>query len=118
MLKITTAIRSLNGTEILLGLKCVTRPLYVSVFIDGSKKSIYLQICVYSMCVCVCMHALICARMQELVGPFLQSVCLCACVYACVCVHTPCANVVKAGGNPIGYDLCWQVLRAIVITPV
>lgn len=29
-----------------------------------------------------------------------------------------CANMVKAGGNQIGYDLGWQVLRAIVITPV
>lgn len=44
---------------------------------------------------------LVCARMQELV---------------CVCVL--CANMVKAGGNQIGYDLGWEVLRAIVITPV
>lgn len=87
MLKITTTIRSLNGTEILLGLKCVTRPLYVSVFIDGSKKSIYLQICVYSMCVCVyacaylCMYAGACGPVSsECVG-------LCACVCACVCAR-------------------------------
>lgn len=41
-----------------------------------------------------------------------------ACRSLCVCVCAPCANVVKAGGNQIGYDLGWQVLRAIVITPV
>lgn len=29
-----------------------------------------------------------------------------------------CANMVIAGGNQIGCDLGWQVLRAIVITPV
>ena len=36
----------------------------------------------------------------------------------CVCARVLCANMVKAGGNQIGYDLGWQVLRAIVITPV
>lgn len=41
------------------------------------------------------------------------SVCLCAWVRA-----PPGANTVKAGGNQIGRDLCWQVLRTIVITPV
>lgn len=35
---------------------------------------------------------------------------------ACVCVL--CANAVIAGGNQIGCDLGWQVLRAVVITPV
>lgn len=30
------------------------------------------DMCVFN--VCACMHALICARVQELVGPFLQSV--------------------------------------------
>lgn len=36
----------------------------------------------------------------------------------CVYVRCVCANMVKAGGNQIGCDLGWQVLRAIVITPV
>ena len=35
---------------------------------------------------------------------------------ACVCVLG--TNMVKVGGNQIGCDLGWQVLRAIVITPV
>lgn len=35
-----------------------------------------------------------------------------------ICVCELCANIVKAGGNQIGYDLGWQVFRAIVITPV
>ncbi len=41
-----------------------------------------------------------------------------ACMPELVCVCVPCANVVKASGNQIGSDLGWQVLRAIVITPV
>lgn len=40
------------------------------------------------------------------------------CVSVSVCVSVLCANMVKASGNQIGYNLCWQVLRAIVITPV
>lgn len=73
----------------------------MSVFIDGCEKSTYLILCVFN--VCERALVLVCACMQELV---------------CVCVCAPCANVVKAGGNQIGYDLGWQVLRAIVITPV
>ena len=59
------------------------------------------------MCACLCMYAGAC-------------VCVCVCVRACTCVRVciACANTVKAGGNQIGYDLGWQVLRAIVITPV
>lgn len=53
-------------------------------------------------------------------------VCVCACAYLfmyagaflCVYMSGVCANMVKAGGNQIGCDLGWQVLRAIVITPV
>lgn len=40
------------------------------------------DMCVFN--VCLCMHALICARMQELVGPFLQSVSVRTCVYVCM----------------------------------
>lgn len=40
----------------------------------------------------------------------LEPVCVSVCVFG--------ANIVIAGGNQIGYDLGWQVLRAIVITPV
>lgn len=39
-----------------------------------------------------------------------------ACNVLGVCVLG--ANMVKAGGNQIGYDPGWQVLQAIVITPV
>lgn len=46
------------------------------------------------------------------------SVCAYTLVCAHVCVYVRCANTVKAGGNQIGYDLGWHVLRAIVITPV
>lgn len=90
----------------LIKLNYVTHPLYVSVFIDGSEKSTYLQIlCVFNVCECVCLCLFV-------------HVCRGFCVHVCVCVRAPCANMVKVGGNQIGYDLGWQVLRAIVITPV
>lgn len=50
-----------------------------------------------------------------------RSSCLRVCTLAQAGLHvcaTLCANVVIAGGNQIGYDLGWRVLRAIVITPV
>ena len=86
----------------------------MSVFIDGSKKSTYLQIlCVLNVCesVDVCLFVYVCRSL---------CVCVCVCARSCACVRVciACANTVKAGGNQIGYDLGWQVLRAIVITPV
>lgn len=50
-----------------------------------------------------------CVQVSALVPAFTSP-----CVYVCVLR----ANTVIAGGNQIGYDLGWQVLRAIVITPV
>lgn len=56
---------------------------------------------------CVSLH--VCARLCLFVHAY-KPMCVCMCVL--------CTNMVKAGGNQIGYDLGWQVLRAIVITPV
>lgn len=74
------------------------------------------DMCVFNVCLCVCMRLFV-HVCRSLWARFFG---VCGFVRMCVCVAvcTPCANVVKAGGNPIGYDLCWQVLRAIVITPV
>lgn len=74
----------------------------------AARRALTCRYCVYSMCASV--YA--CAYLCMYAGAF---VCVCQ---RCVCACPPCANMVKVGGNQIGYDLGWQVLRAIVITPV
>lgn len=64
----------------LIKLNSVTRPLYVSVFIDGSKRNSDLQIlCVFDVCVCVLVLVLvlICSCMQELFCVCICQVCVC-----------------------------------------
>lgn len=67
MLKITSTIRSVNRTEILLGLTMLDTQ-NVSLFIDSSKTSANAQV----LCVHVCAFVLAFACMQDL--------CVCVCV--------------------------------------